>query len=124
MRSVPAKTVSAYIAAAPGPARTMLRQLRSSVRAAAPRAEETISYGMPHYRYRGRLTAYAAFKQHVSLFISASILERYAAEVRKYQATRSTLHFPLGTRVPTGLVKKLVMARRRKNEMAAKARER
>lgn len=123
MRTAPAKTVSAYIASAPGPARTMLRQLRSAVRAAAPRAEEGISYGMPYYNYRGRLVYYAAFKDHVSLFVWGPILKRYAAEIRKYQATKATLHFPLGTRVPVGLVKKLVTARRKENERAAAAKK-
>ena len=116
------ETVSGYIAAAPAPARTLLRQLRAAVRVAAPQAEERISYRMPYYYYRGRLVYFAAFKGHVSLFVWGPILKRYAAEVEKYQASRATLQFPLGTRIPMALVKKLVTARRRENEAKDKAR--
>ena len=117
-----AQTVSGYIAAAPAPARTMLKQLRAAVRSAAPRAEEGISYGMPYYYDRGRLVYFAAFKRHVSLLVWGPILKRYAAEIEKYQASRATLQFPLGTRIPMALVKKLVTARRRENEAKDKAR--
>src|SRR5262249_53071625 len=109
------RTVSGYIAAAPAPARAMLRQLRAAVRAAAPQAEERISYGMPYYYDRGRLVYFAAFKRHVSLFVWGPILKRHAASVRKYQTTSATLQFPLGTPLPLALIKRLVSARRREN---------
>ena len=116
-RTARPKTVSAYIAAAPAPARKMLKQLRSAVRAAAPKAEEKISYGMPYYSHHGRLVYFAAFKNHVSLYVWGRILKRYTAEIRLYQTTRATLQFPLGTRIPVALVKKLVTARRKENEL-------
>ena len=122
MRTPKALTVSAYIAAAPAPARTMLKQLRAAVRAAAPKAEERISYGMPYYYDRGRLVYYAAFKNHVSLFVWGPILKRHAAEIERYQASKATLQFPLGTRIPLALVKKLVTARRKENEAMEKKR--
>jgi uncharacterized protein YdhG (YjbR/CyaY superfamily) len=117
------KTVSAYIAAAPSPARGMLRQLRAAIRSAAPKAQESISYGMPYYSFHGRLTYFAAFRDHVSLFVWGPVLKRYAAEIRKYQTSRATLRFPIGTRIPVALVKKLVTARRKENEEAAKAKK-
>jgi len=120
MRIPKASTVSAYIAAAPAPARAMLKQLRTTVRAAAPRAEEYISYGMPCYYDRGPLVAFAAFKKHVSLFAGGRILKRYAAEVEQYQTSKATLQFPLGSRIPLALVKKLVTARLKENEALEK----
>ncbi len=115
-------TVSRYIAAAPPAARIMLRQLRAAVRSVVPQAEERISYGMPYYHYRGRLVYFAAFKRHVSFFVWGPILKRYAAELEPYRTSGATLQFPLGTRVPVALVKKLVLARRRENEALEKAR--
>lgn len=100
----------------------MLKQLRAAVRAAAPKAEEGISYGMPYYHDRGRLVYFAAFKNHVSLFVWGPILKTYAAEVRNYQTAKATLQFPLGTRIPLALVKKLVTARRKENEALEKKR--
>ena len=120
MRIPTAPTVSAYIAAAPAPARAMLKQLRAAVRAAAPKAEERISYGMPSYRYRGALVSFAAFKSHVSLFVRKRILMRYPAEVEPYLASKATLHFTLGTRIPLALVKKLITAGRKENDALKK----
>jgi uncharacterized protein YdhG (YjbR/CyaY superfamily) len=60
--------VDAYIAAAPVPAQPILRHLRQVIKAAAPKAEERISYGMPSYEYYGRLVYFAAFKNHVGLY--------------------------------------------------------
>ena len=57
-----AKDVDSYIAAAPEAARPILRQLRRIITTAVPEAEETISYGMPFYRYHGRLAYFAAHK--------------------------------------------------------------
>jgi uncharacterized protein YdhG (YjbR/CyaY superfamily) len=118
-------TVAGYIASAPPPAREMLRQIRTAIRSAAPGAAERISYGMPFYEYKfpgykGRLVYFGAFVKHVSLFIvPRNVPASLAAQVRKYKAEKATLQFPLGTRVPTGLIKKLVKLRMKEIDTAA-----
>ena len=112
------KTVEDYIAAAPPDARRMLRQFRSAIRSAAPKAEEKISYGMPYYAYHGRLIYFAAFKSHVSLYVMGSARKTYAKEMKKYQTSKATLRFPIGTAIPVALVKKLVRARVKENRAA------
>lgn len=114
------KYVDAYIAAAPPPARPMLRQLRRAIRSSAPKAVEGTSYRMPYYQYFGRLTYFAAFRDHVSLFAWGRPVERYAKDIKKYRSGKSTLRFPLGTKIPVALVKKLVKARAKSNERAQK----
>ena len=47
--------IDAYIAAAPPDRRPLLEELRAAIRAAAPEAEETISYGMPAFARHGTL---------------------------------------------------------------------
>ncbi len=115
-----AKSVAEYIATASPEARPMLRQLRAAVRAAAPQAKEGMSYGMPYYSYLGRLVYFAAFRSHVSLFASARTIQAHAATLKKYQTSKATLQFPLGTRVPVTVVGKVVKGIARANE-AAKA---
>ena len=118
-------TVAGYIASAPPPAREMLRQIRTAIRSAAPGAAEKIGYGMPFYEYKfpgykGRLVYFGAFAKHVSLFIvPRNVPASLAAQVRKYKAEKATLQFPLGTRVPTGLIKKLVKLRMKEIDTAA-----
>ncbi len=110
--------VSAYIAAAPRPARAMLRELRRAIRAAAPEAIEKLSYRMPYYHHHGRLTYFAAFTKHVSLFVMGGAKLKYAAAMKRYQTSASTLQFPFGTKIPVQLVTNLVRARVRENETA------
>ena len=61
------QAVDSYIAAAPRDAQPLLRQLRKTIKAAAPDAVERISYGMPHYEHKGRLVYFAAFKTHIGV---------------------------------------------------------
>ena len=111
-------TVTGYIVAAPKQAQAMLKQLRAAIRSAAPQAQEKISYGMPYYGYQGRLAYFAAFRDHVSYFIipSHSISQTFAHELKRYQTSKSTLRFPIGTKVPTALIKRIVKAQMKQNE--------
>lgn len=96
----------------------MLRELRRLIKASAPKATEGISYRMPYYSHCGRLAYFAAYKHHVSLFCWGPPMKEYAKEVAKYRTSTATLRFPLGSRIPAALVKKLVKARVRSNEEA------
>jgi uncharacterized protein YdhG (YjbR/CyaY superfamily) len=124
MKRERAATVAAYIAAAPRPARAMLRQLRAAIRAVAPDAEEKISYRMPYYAYHGRLVYFAAFTSHVSLFILGRATREFARELAKYKTSTGTVQFPIGAPIPVALVRRMVKARVKENEARAKAKGR
>ena len=109
-----AKSVAAYIAAAPKEARERLRTLRQAIKRAAPRAAERISYGMPFYEYggsgyNGRLIYFAAFKQHIGVFIPphGAALPR---ELLKYRTAKSSFRFPFDKPFPFALISKTVKA--------------
>ncbi len=114
-------TVSDYLKAVPADQRKALEQLRKTIKAAAPSAEELVSYGMPAFKYAGRLlVAYAAFKEHCSFFVcSGSFLNNYKEEVAKYGGTKSCLHFTPEKPLPTTLIKKMVKERMKENELKA-----
>ena len=111
--------VEAYLAAVPEPAHSTLQKVRAAIRAAAPAAAtECISYRMPAFCYKGALVAYAAFKNHCSLFpMSSALLDEFAADVQPYRTAKGTLQFPQDKPLPATLIKKLVKARVRQNEM-------
>ena len=115
------KSVDAYITAAPAAVRSMLRQLRSIIKSVAPNAEEKLSYGMPYYDWHGRLTYFAAFKDHVSLFIMGKSQTSYLAEQKQYRQTKATLHFPIGKKIPVALIKKLIKVRATENKLKARS---
>ena len=120
MKRTSKKSVPAYITAASPKARPMLRLLRGAIKTAAPAAEEKISYGIPYYSHHGRLIYFAAFTNHVSLYVMGASKKLFAKEIQKYQSSKATLRFPIGTRVPVLLVKKLVKARVKELEAKTK----
>ncbi len=93
-----------------------LEKLRQTIRAAAPEAEEVISYKMPAFRYRGRLVYFAAFKDHYSLFpASSSLLPKMKDELKPYKTSVGTLQFAYDQPLPVALVRKIVKARVKEN---------
>ena len=112
----PATDVDAYIAAAPRTAQPRLRQLRRTIRAAAPMAQERISYGMPFYEYKGRLIYFSAFKNHIGVYPVGEAAKH--KDLSKYMTGKGTYRFPLEEPMPMDLIRKVVQARIKKNEVA------
>jgi uncharacterized protein YdhG (YjbR/CyaY superfamily) len=110
--------VEAYLAGVPEPARTTLRKMRAMIRSVVPKeATEGLSYGMPAFRYKGALVAYAAFKDHCSFFpMQASLIDEMQEELTAYRTSKGTLQFPREKPLPAGLVKKMVKRRVEENQ--------
>src|SRR5438445_9858323 len=102
-----------YLGTLDEPKRATLAQLRDTIVAIVPDAEQCISYGMPAFKLRGKTIAgFAAFKNHLSyLPHSGSVISSLAAETAGYSGTKGSLHFPLDEPLPKTLVEKLVAAR-------------
>ena len=114
-----AASVTEYIAAADPHAKKALKDIRNTIKAAAPKAEEVISYQIPGYKYHGVLVFFAAWKNHISLYPApwgaASLKEEMAA----YEGSKGTIKFPLDKPMPLTLIMKMVKYRMKENEMRA-----
>ena len=110
-------SIEDYLAALPEEQRAALEQLRETIRAAAPRATEKISYAMPAFEQDGRfLVSYAAFKDHCSLYpASTAVMEALGAELETYFSGKGTLRFRADEPIPAALVKKIVRVRLEEN---------
>ena len=110
---MPGNEIDAYLDALEGPKRSTLTQLRDTIMAIVPDAEQCISYGMPAFRLRGKTIAgFAAFKNHLSyLPHSGSVLPQLEKELRGYTSTRGSLHFAVDQPLPETLVRKLLAVR-------------
>ena len=118
MKSTPPKNVDEYVAAQPSGMRPILNKFRSTIKAAAPKAEEVISYQMPAYRYKGMLVFFAAWKTHIGLY-PAGAMKAFEKELEGYERSKGTIKFPLDKRMPFGLISKIVKFRVKENEMKA-----
>jgi uncharacterized protein YdhG (YjbR/CyaY superfamily) len=107
------KTVDDYVAAAPKGRRAALTKLRQTIKAAAPKATELISYGLIGYKLNGkRLTYFGNWKTHVALYgTSRSFIKAHPDELKGYVMSKGTLQFPADKPLPYGLVTRIVKAR-------------
>lgn len=105
--------VDAYLGGLPPDRRELLEGLREQVRALVPEAEETISYGMPTFKLKGKfLLSYAAWKSHCSIYPwTDTLFERHAAALEGYERTKGSLHFTPERPLPETVVEDLVRAR-------------
>ena len=104
------KSVDAYISSLPAEVRPILESIRTTVRNAAPGAEERISYGMPAYFLGGVLVYFAAFKQHIG-FYPPLRNETLKARSARYAGAKGNLRFPLSQPIPLGLIRKIIKSR-------------
>jgi uncharacterized protein YdhG (YjbR/CyaY superfamily) len=117
------ETVDEYLAELPEKERVVLSNIRKTIKATAPKADEVIGYGMPGYKYHGMLVYFAAFKNHLSFFPGSSALELLGEEVKKYQTSKGTLQFTVDKPIPATLIKKIVKHRMQQNEANALAKQ-
>ena len=120
-----AETVDGYLATLPDDARVALAKLRKTIKAAAPKATEVISYQIPTFKHQGMLVAFAAFEGHCGFYvISEKVLRAHTAELKEYELNKASIRFPASKPLPASLVTKLVKARVAENEARHRKKDR
>ncbi len=115
MRSSTAKprTIDEYLARVSDDQRAALEKLRQTIRAAAPKAEECISYGLAAFRLNGRpLVALGATANHCAFYLMSGVtVEAYRDKLKDFDTSKGTIRFPANKPLPATLVRTLVKAR-------------
>ena len=120
IRTTAPQSIDEYIAASPTEVRPILEKIRVTIQAAAPGAQELISYRMPAFRLHGVLVYFAAFKAHIGLYPPVSGDASLRKALSPYAGPKGNLKFPLDQPIPYALIKRIV-GLRVKQDLSRKA---
>lgn len=121
--SVPAN-IDEYIAAFPPEVRSILQRIRTTIRDAAPQAQEKIGYRIPAFSFKGDLIYFAAFKSHIGLYPPVVGDEKLMQAVAPYAGEKGNLRFPLDEAIPYVLIGRIVKARVKERSQRVASRSR
>ncbi len=109
------KTMDEYIATFPKNVQDILKKLRRVISESAPKAEETISYGIPTFKLNGYLVFFAAFKYHIGFYPLPSAIVAFKKELSSYKQAKGSVQFQIDEPIPYDLVKRIVKYRAKEN---------
>lgn len=111
-----ASAIDKYIEKFPKDIQKILEKVRKTVRKSAPKAEETISYGIPTFDLNGKhLVHFAAFKKHIGFYPTPAGIEQFQKELSVYKGAKGSVQFPLDKPVPFDLISRIVKFRAKEN---------
>jgi Uncharacterized conserved protein len=103
--------IDSYIASFPKETQNILEQLRTTIRKAAPEAEETINYGIPTFTLKGNLVHFAAFKNHIGFYPTSSAIEAFKKDLSAYDGAKGSVKFLIDKPIPFELISRIVKFR-------------
>jgi uncharacterized protein YdhG (YjbR/CyaY superfamily) len=107
MEKIKFTTINEYIEVQPEHKQAALKELRQTIKLAAPEAEEVISYGMPAFKFHGMLAYFAAHTNHYGLYVP-KILHLFEAKLSAYNHAKATVQFPYDKPFPAELVAEII----------------
>lgn len=117
------KTVEEYISAFPASTQKILKDVRKTIHAAVPGAEDVISYNMPAVKLKAVLVYYAAYEKHIGFYPTPSPIELFKDELSKYKFSKGAIQFPVDQSMPFDLITKIVKFRMKEVEEKEKAKK-
>ena len=106
-KKIKPKTISDYIKAAPTETQKKLRDMRACIRKAAPKAAESLKWGMPAFSTKRILVTFAVFKHHIGFYPTPSAVKAFAKDISTYKNAKGSIQFPLDKPLPLALIRKI-----------------
>lgn len=114
-------TIDEYIASVPEDRQALLETVRATIHAAAPDAQERISYQMPAFAQEGNLVYFALLKNHIGFYPTGSGVAAFQDEIAGYESTKGAIKFPVDQPLPLDLITRIVQFRLAENLKKAAA---
>jgi len=108
---VKASSIDEYISGFPETTQKLLEQVRAVIRAAAPQAVETISYGMPAFKQKKVLVYFAGHTSHIGFYPTGSGIRAFEKELTGYKWSKGAVQFPMNKPIPLDLITRMVQYR-------------
>ena len=116
-------TVDDYMNELPDNVYLVLENIRQIIKFLVPDAEETISYQVPSYKFKGMLVGFGATKYYCSFFVmSSTLLKDFKEDVKDFETSTGTIKFRPENPIPNELITRIVMTRVAENEAKAQLR--
>lgn len=105
------KDIDEYIAGFPKETQEILEKIRTTIREAAPDAEEAIKYQLPTFTLKGNLVHFGAYKKHIGFYPVPRGIEKFKDELAAYEGAKGSVRFPLDKPIPYDLISRIVAFR-------------
>jgi uncharacterized protein YdhG (YjbR/CyaY superfamily) len=115
------ETIDEYISAFPKDVQAILKKVRTTIRKAAPDAEEAIKYQIPTFVQNGNLVHFGAYKTHIGFYPTSKAIVKFKKELSPYAGAKGTVRFPLDKPIPFDLIGRIAKSRVQDNVAKAKA---
>jgi uncharacterized protein YdhG (YjbR/CyaY superfamily) len=113
-RKIP-KNIDDYVGRFPKEVQQLLTKLRLTIRKAAPKSAESISYGIPKFALDGYMVYFAAYKSHIGFYPGAAAIATFKKELSAYKNAKGSVQFPIDEPLPLHLVSRIVKFRMKQN---------
>lgn len=123
METKKATSIKEFISTHPVEIQLILEKIRATIQKAAPKATETINYGIPTFVLNGNLVHFAAFKKHIGFYPAPSGIAAFKKELAKYKGAKGSVQFPLDKPMPLALISRIVKFRVKENMSKEKAKK-
>jgi uncharacterized protein YdhG (YjbR/CyaY superfamily) len=116
-----ANDVKHYFSNYPEATQNAMSQVKAVIYMVAPAAEESISYGIPTYKYKGLLAHFGGYDKHIGFYPGAKAIEVFKQEISGYKNAKGSVQFPLDQPMPLDLIERTVRFRLEENMVNNKA---
>jgi uncharacterized protein YdhG (YjbR/CyaY superfamily) len=111
MEKMEKERIDAYILQFPADMQKRLTRIRKTIRKAAPKALEKISWSIPTFWQKKNLIHFAAYKNHIGIYPGPEAIEAFAPELGAYKTTKGAIQLPNDKELPLDLIEKITLFR-------------
>jgi len=115
MKPEKTNSIDDHISLFPPETQRLLQQVRETIKAVAPEATETISYGIPTFKFHGNLVHFSGYANHIGFYPGSSGIREFATELSAYKTSKGTIQFPLDKPIPFDLIRRITEFRLAEN---------